>query len=114
MQVNEATGEVSFDLAGKSYRLHATMKRLAELQARLAVPGLTMTSLLLAQSDPRALYWGLVCLCSSGNAKDFDDMLLTPHIPDIARAITKAINAGLPETEEGGEKGKGGETAAQS
>ena len=114
MQVNEATGEVTFDLAGKSYRLHATMKRMADLQAKLAVPGLSMTSLLLSQSDPRALYFGLKCLCSSGNSADFDEMLLTPHIPAIADAVTAALNAGLPEPAKDDQPGKDGATEAQS
>ncbi|WP_119270856.1 hypothetical protein [Taklimakanibacter deserti] len=114
MQVNEVTGEVTFKLAGKTYRLHAGMKRLAEYQAKLAVPGLQMTQLLLTQSDPRAIYFGLKCLCSSGNGADFDDMLLAPHLPAAAAAISAAIQAGLPEPEKGDDAGKGGATEAQS
>ena len=114
MEINEATGEVTFEIAGKCYRLHATMKRMADLQAKLAVPGLSMTSLLLSQSDPRALYFGLKCLCSSGNGAEFDDMLLTPHLTVVADAVTAALNAGLPEPAKDDQPGKGGATEARS
>lgn len=106
MEVNEATGVVTFELAGKNYKLHATMKRMAELQAKLAVPGLSMTSLLLSQSDPRAIYYGLICLCTNASSSEFDNVLLTPHLSVIAEAITAALNAGLPAPEGDGQPGK--------
>ena len=97
MHTNPVTGEVTFELAGKTYTLHATMKRLAEYQARLAVPGMAVLSMLLGQLDARAIYWGLVTLCSNGDAKDFDGMLLAPHLKEASEAIGAALQAGLPE-----------------
>jgi len=47
MHTNPVTGEVTFEINGKEYRLHATMKRTAELNARLAVPGLSMVSMMI-------------------------------------------------------------------
>lgn len=112
MRVNEATGEVMFELAGKEYRLHATMKRMADLQAKLAVPGLSMTSLMLTQNDPRAIYYGLRCLCTNAPSTEFDNLLLTPHIATVSSAVIAALNAGLPEPEKGDDAGKDGATEA--
>jgi len=103
MHTNPVTGEVTFELAGKTYTLHATMKRVAELNARLQVPGLEMVAMMVKCRDARAIYWGLVCLCSSGNAVDFDNLLLTPHMGDAGLAISAALEAGLPEAPKDGE-----------
>lgn len=97
MHTNPVTGEVTFELAGKTYTLHATMKRVAELNTRLAVPGLEMVAMMVKCRDARAIYWGLVCLCSAGSTADFDKLLLTPHMNDAALAISAALEAGLPD-----------------
>lgn len=103
MHTNPVSGEVTFELAGKSYTLHATMKRVAELNARLAVPGLEMVAMMVKCLDARAIYWGLVCLCVTPNVGDFDKMLLTPHMKDAAAAISAALEAGLPDPVAAGE-----------
>ncbi len=97
MITNPVTGEVTFTLAGKEYKLLASMKRLADYQTRLAIPGLAMITVMIKCRDARAIYEGLKCLCSSGNAADFDNMLLTPHMDTASEAISAALEAGLPE-----------------
>lgn len=96
MHTNPVTGEVTFELAGKTYRLHAGAKRLAEYQAAIVAPGLSSLLGMLAVQDGRALYHGLRCLCTSGNEADFDTMLILPHGEAIVEALTAAISAGMP------------------
>lgn len=103
MHTNPVTGEVTFEIGGKEFRLHATMKRLAEYQARLQVPGLAMITMMIKCRDARAIYQGLMCLCSSNNAVNFDNMLLTPHMDEAAQAISAALEAGLPDAPTDGE-----------
>jgi hypothetical protein len=100
MEVNAATGEVTVELAGKTFRLHATMPRVADYQAKLGVRGFRGIHEGLEQSDARAVYHGLRALCSSGNGEAFDGMLLTPHMAPAIAAIYKALFAGLPEAKD--------------
>lgn len=95
--VNIATGEVTQTIAGKEYKFKASMGRMAEFQSRLAVPGLGVTMIMLRETDPRAIFFGLKCLCTSGNASDFDDMVLTPHMGDAKEALIMALSAGIPD-----------------
>ena len=103
--VNPATGEVTQTIADKEYKFKASMMRMAEYQSRLAVPGLGMVTMMIRGMDPRAIFFGLKCLCTSGNEADFDDMLLTSHMKEAQEALTEALNAGLPKAEKPG-KGK--------
>lgn len=95
--LNEVTGEVTQTIAGKEYRFKASMSKMAEYQAKLAVPGLGVTMIMLRESDPRAIFHGLVSLCSSDNGSDFQDMLLTKHMGEAKEALIMALNAGLPD-----------------
>lgn len=106
MKVNEATGEVTVELAGKTFRLHATMKRFADYQAALDVVGMGGMWSMLSQRDPRAIYEGMRCLCSSGNAAELDDMLLIPNLAAMADAIQAALLAGMPN-DKGKSRGNG-------
>lgn len=99
--INAMTGEVSIDLAGTEFRLRATMPRLADLQARLGVPGLNSIMQRVQMMDAQALYVAMRALCSSGNADRLDDMLLTPHLTTIVAAIEASLVAGLPEAKAG-------------
>ena len=40
VSINEATGEVTFEVAGKTFRLHGTMERMADLERALGASGL--------------------------------------------------------------------------
>lgn len=95
--VNEMTGEVTFDLSGKEFRIRATMARLADYQSKVGVVGLQTLSVMVSGLDARAIYLGLKCLCTSDNADTLDDMLLTPYLELANEAIVKALSAGLPE-----------------
>lgn len=95
--LNVVTGEVTQTIAGKEYKFKASMSRMAEFQSRLAVPGLGVTMIMLRESDPRAIFFGLKCLCTSGNGSDFDELVLTSHMGDAKEALTMALTAGLPD-----------------
>lgn len=105
--VNAATGEVTIDLDGETFRLRASMGRLADLMANLAVPGLGMLQMMIERLDPRALYHGMRCLCTSGNEAKLRDMLLMPHVEAIKGALLGALIAGLPELKEKDAEGNG-------
>lgn len=105
--VNDMTGEVSFSLGDVPMRLHATMPRLADYQSRMNVTGLGALMKAVISSDARALYFGVKCLCSSGNAEKVDTMLLGPHMETLVAAITKAVMGGIPEAEPGKPDAKG-------
>lgn len=100
MHTNDMTGEVTIDLAGKTFKLHATMPRLAEYQSRMGVVGLGALQRMIVSLDATAIYQGLRCLCTSGNEADLDTMLLTPHLEAANEAIIAALSAGLPEPSE--------------
>lgn len=104
--VNAATGEVTLEIDGEVFRIRASMARLADLMGALAVPGLGMLQLFISQVDPRALYHGMRCLCTSGNEAKLRDMLLMPHVDAIKGALLAALIAGLPEPDKESE-GKG-------
>ena len=106
MKVNEATGEVTATIGKTSFRLHATTRRFADFQAALDVTGLPAMWNMLQQRDPRAIYEGMRCLCSSDNAAALDEILLLPNIAAMAEAITAALMAGLP-TNDGNTAGNG-------
>lgn len=95
--VNEATGEVSVELGGKTFRLRATMPRVAEFEATLGVDGLAGIQKCLQDSKTNAVYQGLRCLCVSGNEADLEELLLTPNLGEATSAIYKALTAGLPQ-----------------
>lgn len=104
---NEMTGEVSFKLGDTDMKLHATMLRLAEFQGHMGIQGLGALMRTVTVSDARALYFGVKCLCTSGNADVIDKMLLSPHIAVLTEALTAALMAGLPPAKEGKPKAKG-------
>jgi hypothetical protein len=105
--VNELTGEVDLTLDKKTYRLRASLRGMAELQAKLAVPGVAMMDVLLAQRDPRILYWGLVCLCTSGDKADFDTLHMPPHYAEIGAALDDTIDRFFPKDDALGKKDAG-------
>jgi hypothetical protein len=95
--VNEATGEVTFELEDTVFKVKASMSRLADYMGHLNVPGFAMMHMMIAQQDPRAIYHGLRCLCTSGNADKFKDMVLSRHLLVIVPALLAAITVGLPK-----------------
>lgn len=97
MHTNELTGEVTFDLAGQTFRVHATAARLAEFQAALGVTGLGAMHDMIAHMDLRALFHGLRTLNSSGNADRVNDLPILAHLPTAHAAIVAAMAAGLPD-----------------
>lgn len=101
LTVNAATGEVSLDLSGQPFRLHATMARVAALQAALGEKGFAGLSARLANTDAGAIVTSLKTLCSSGNPEVADSVLFAVAIKDGVDAIFKALAAGLPEPEPG-------------
>lgn len=99
--VNDATGEVSVTLGEVDFVLHATMPNVAALQAAIKVPGLRMLNMLLTANDARIAYEGMKCLCTSGNAPSLDTMLFTPICVDALEAVSAALDAGLPNEDDG-------------
>ena len=97
---NEATGEVTVQLADRTFKLRATMPRVADLQSALDVNGMVSIELMLKVGDARAVYQGMKCLCASENVSALDDMLLAPHAPTAVEAILAALVAGLPEADD--------------
>lgn len=99
MELNEATGELMVELAGTRFRLHATMPRVAQYQAALGVTGFAALERMLDTGDARAVYHGLRCLCSSGNAGAIENLHLIRHLVAAVRAIRAALLASLPAAE---------------
>lgn len=99
MEINQATGEVTAQIGGQTFRFHATMPKMAQYQAALGVDGIQAMFRLIQEGDARAIYQGLKCLCSSRNAQAFDGMVLSKVLPDASAAIVAALTASLPEPE---------------
>lgn len=99
MQVNEATGEVTATLAGETFRFHATLPRVAALQAAIGEKSLSAILAGMNRQDARVIYEGLRCLCSSGNEKKLDDFAVARIIVDAGQAILAALTAGMPESD---------------
>lgn len=97
VEVNQATGEVTAPLAGETFKLHATLPRVAALQAALGVAGFGAMYQLIQDADGRAVYHGLRTLCSSGNAAKFDVMNIGAVVGDAVAMIVAALTAGMPE-----------------
>lgn len=110
--VNEATGEVSFRLSGKEYRIRATLAGLADLQSALAVPGLTLLQMMIKEQDARALYHGPRCLLTHGDPEALAKELALPNLALIMEALLKALQHGLPDPEKETHRGNGEATAA--
>lgn len=105
--LNAATGEVTIELDGETFKLRASMGRLADFSASLAVPGLAMMQKRIEWLDPGTLYNGMRYLCTSGNEAKLRDMLLMPHLEAIKGALLGALVAGLPELPEKDAEGNG-------
>lgn len=97
--LNPATCEVTVDLGGKSFRLHATMPRVAEFEASIGARNIKGVMEALAESRTKAVYEGLRCLCVSGNDAELDSLLFGPNVGDAVAALFKALTAGLPDPE---------------
>jgi hypothetical protein len=100
MEVNKATGEVTSVLAGEKFTLHATLPRVAALQAALSVNGFGAMFQLIQDADVRAVYHGLRTLCASGNAAKLDAMSVGAVIGDGVALVLAALTAGMPEPDE--------------
>jgi hypothetical protein len=109
--VNEATGEVSFRLSGKEYRIRATLAGLAALQAELAVPGLTLMQMMIKEQDMRAIH-GVRCLLTHGDPAELGRELGLPNLALIMEALLTALQHGLPDLEKETHRGNGEATAA--
>lgn len=107
MQVNEATGEVTSSFSGEEFRFHATLPRVAEFQAAIGASGFAALFGLVQEGDVRAIYHGLRALCSSGNGKLFDTMLLGATLAEAGAVILAALSAGLPEPDPGKKEAAG-------
>lgn len=105
--VNEATGEVTVVLEGETFKLRASMGRLADFMANMNVPGFAMMHMMVAQQDPRAVYHGLRCLCTSGNEAKLKDLILGRCLLDAVPALLAAITVGLPKADEDAPVGNG-------
>lgn len=101
MQVNKATGEVEAEIGGKPYRFHATLPRMAAFQAAMGVDGIAALLGLVQQSDSRAVYHGLRTLCSNGDPREFDRLVMSRVMTDACEAIVSAMVAALPEPDLG-------------
>jgi len=99
MQINKATGEVTATLGGKTFRFHATLPRMAQYQAALKVEGIQALTRLITIGDATAIYEGLKSLCSSGNSREFDGLVLSKVLTEATAAIVAALTASLPEPE---------------
>lgn len=109
MRVNSATGEVTIELAGKEFRLHATMRRVADLQAQLGVNTFGAIHEKLLTLDIAALRQSLISLCTSGNENEVDDLPFGAVMQPAVDGIYATLSAGLPEES----KGNGHATKAQ-
>lgn len=107
MQVNNLTGEVTATIAGKTFRFHATMKRLAAFEAAIDVVGLKAMQEKLNQQEIGATHRGLKALCSSDNGDELDDILLLPHINEVTAVLMRTLSAGLPERPAGNRRAAG-------
>ena len=97
MRTNPVTGEVTFEIGGTEFVLHAGSKRLADFQSAIMVPGLVPMIEMIASRDARAIYYGLRHLCKSGNAAKLDEMNLLSHYDVICDALVAALAVTLPE-----------------
>ena len=99
-RVNEATGEVTVDLAGETFRLKASLGRMADFQSALKKEGLQELFRALAISDQNAVLAGLRALCVSGNEAKFRDMVMPLVIADAVGALLAAMTIGMPKEED--------------
>ena len=106
-KVNEATGEVSFKISGKEYRIRATLAGLAELQSALAVPGLSLLHMMIKEQDARAIYHGPRCLMTHGDPAALAQELALPNLTLIMEALLLALQHGLPDVEKVTPRGNG-------
>lgn len=97
MQINQATGEITADIGGQTFKFHATLPRMAEYQAALGVDGMQEMFRLIQIGDARAIYRGLKCLCSSRNGAAIDALVLSKVVTEASSAIVAALTASLPE-----------------
>lgn len=98
--VNNATGEVSVELGGVTYRLRASMNRVGELEAALGVDGFGGVQQHLQRASARVTLKAWKALCTSDNAELLADANFTDQAAAIA-AIWKALTVGLPDAPEG-------------
>lgn len=99
MHFNQATGVVTFEIAGVEFQLRATFANLAEWQARAKVPGINTLTRLVQIADARILLTGCKTLCVSDNADAFDDLPLLAHLGSIVEALSTALQWALPVEE---------------
>jgi hypothetical protein len=97
MQVNEATGEVTETLAGETFRFHATLPRVAALQAAIGENSLSAIFAGINRQDAKVIYEGLRCLCSSDNAAKIDDLVLGRVLTEAGQVIASTLAAGIPQ-----------------
>ena len=110
VSINEATGEVTFEVAGKTFRLHGSMERMADLERALGASGLPAVGNALAKQSAETTLKALQTLCVSGNEAEFKKLSFGAAMPVLLRATFAAVRAALPEEDE--ERGNA-ETATQ-
>lgn len=105
VSINEATGEVTAEIQGTTYRFHGTNKRMAELERVLEVPGLLEIYQKLNLQSARLTPLILATLCSSGHTQqDFDELTFGTSMPVVVKAISATITGALPPPDEEDEK----------
>jgi len=100
ISINEATGEVTLQLSGKTFRLHGTMERMGELESALDANGLPEVGRKLSQQSARVTLKALHTLCTSGNQDELRTVAFGSAMPLLLRAIFAAVRAALPEEED--------------
>lgn len=100
IKVNAATGAVTAVLGGHTVTLHATMARVADLQAAIGVSGFGAINAMLGMQDGRAIHQGLRCLMTSDNAEAIEELHFLAHSGAAVKVIVAALNGGLPEDDE--------------
>jgi hypothetical protein len=97
MIVNELTGEVTAEIGGKTFRLHATIERMAALEAELGVPNVAAIARALQDVKASAIRTTLRNFCTSGNSEAFSGMAFGRVALPAIEACMTAINAAMPE-----------------
>lgn len=115
MVINEATGEVTATIGGATFRFHATIGRMGELEAQLGAKNAGEIIAAINDVKIRDTVTAFGVLCTSGNAAALHAMPFGKVVKDVSLALISAIAAYLPAADEDeGRTEKNGEAAPAS
>lgn len=104
MQVNAATGEVTAEIGGTTFRLFASLEGMGGVEAALGVDNALAVIEALQRIDVKAIAAAMDAFCVSGNAALLRKMPFGRVAPQAVAALIVAIAAAMPEPDGRDEK----------